>query len=148
MVAGSYQKENSLWSGLWGVLKFVFFKGFQKAFALLRGEKKRAQYRYSTSCWSFRCLYFLCKVFLSDFFFCICICGVGTLFSVMYMYVCTLLAFTAPSLTSQELCLTFSTAKMSKTNWLGPICYSWILQNRVHLCQLGMKHAHQCSDRF
>lgn len=69
MVAGSYQKENSLWSGLWGVLKFVFFKGFQKAFALLRGEKKRAQYRYSTSCWSFRCLYFLCKVFLSDFFF-------------------------------------------------------------------------------
>lgn len=67
------------------------------------------------------------------------------------MYVCaisTLLAFTATSPTSEELWLTFSAPKMSKTKRLCPICYSWILYHRVHLYQLGVKHAHQCSGRF
>lgn len=57
--------------------------------------------------------------------------------------ICTLLAFTVTSLPSEELCLTFSIAKMGKTNWLGPICYSWILHSRVHLYWLGMKHDHR-----
>lgn len=57
--------------------------------------------------------------------------------------ICTLLAFTVTSLPSEELCLTFSIAKMGKTNWLGPICYPWILHSRVHLHWLGMKHDHR-----
>lgn len=54
-----------------GVFEVCFFQMLLESICSFEGRKKKKE-NCSTSCWSFRCLYFLCKIFLKwyfDFFF-------------------------------------------------------------------------------